>query len=172
MNGLNTKYSGKFTGPDRGFSLGFTLIEIVAALGIFIVGFVSVMSLFLGAYKMQDEARNLITESLVAESIYTTIREPELDGLQTVFSNVASPGVIGISKSVDYPGYLYYITYEPFGVNSSDERRAYVTIHVFEEKYEKAFETIYTKDYSELDQAQKELYDTQCLKFYTIIGDI
>jgi hypothetical protein len=151
---------------------GFTLIEIVTALGIFIIGFVSVMSLFMGAYKAQEDGQSLLTLTLVAESIYTTVREPEVSGLRTVFENVAAPGVIGIDESADYPGYFYYITYDPYGTDPGNENCVYLTIHVFEQRYKKIFDVIYTEDYDDLDDDQKEVYNEHCLKFHTIIGDI
>ncbi len=64
MNGLNTKYSGKFTGPDRGFSLGFTLIELMVVIAVIFllmgIGVVALMQISKG-YETLSEASVVVS---------------------------------------------------------------------------------------------------------------
>ena len=153
---------------------GFTLIEIVTALGIFILGFVSVLSLFTVAFRSQQSAEIQVTETLVGESVITTFREAEIPALKAFLQGL-SPGDNGvygnnIFESTDYAGYYYYISYETYGT-TAEENRVYITVHVFEKKFKNDFDAIYTLSYGSLTQAQKEIYDNHCLKFYTILGE-
>jgi len=145
---------------------GFTLVEIVVSLGVFLLGFVSVMSLFLGGYRTQETARIRVVESIIADNLFAVLNEPELGGLKTFLSNVTGPKASAIQESMHYPGYSYFYTVEPIGPSGGEKRTLLLTIYVFETKYRS---TLYEKDYSTLSPEEKAEYDRRCVKCFTII---
>jgi hypothetical protein len=144
---------------------GFTLIEIIVALGVFMLGFVSVMSLYFGGYRSQEHARVQLTQSLIAENVFGSLKEPEIAGLKTAFTGVTVAQTAAIQESGTFPGYSYFYTYEPYGTDASDKRRLFVTIYVFESKHS----TMCAADYSALSDEEKAEYDRKCSRFYTIL---
>ena len=131
---------------------GFTLIEILVSLGIFVVGFASVMSLMFAAYSSHDRAVSLFTQSLVAQNFIEKIREAEneksndssTNSLREIISEVTqSVGPDTIRESTLYPGIFYDYRIEYTGaeqVSSLDERAATwdcvkISIWVFDLKY-------------------------------------
>ena len=131
---------------------GFTLVEILVSLGIFIVGFASVISLMFAAYSSHNRAVTLFTQSLVAKNFMEKIRETENEksenslgvSLRDIISNVtqtAKPDTI--RESLLYPGMCYDYQIEYTGaeqLTTEDEREktwdcVKISIWVFERKY-------------------------------------
>jgi len=144
---------------------GFTLVEIIVSLGVFLLGFVSVMSLFFGGFRTQERARVRVTESLIAENVFASLKEPEIAGLKTAFTGVIALQTAAIQPSGTFPGYSYFYTYEPYGTQPAEKHRLFVTIYVFESKYE----TIYAADYATLTPEEQAEYDRKCSRFHTIL---
>lgn len=142
---------------------GFTLIEIIIALGVFMIGFVGVMGLFAGGYRTQEHASSRITETLIAESLFDTLREPEVGALKNNFTGVTSLQKEAPVESDYHKGYYYTYTYEP--LSAGNTRKLFVTVYVFQAR----FLDLYSQDYATLDAEQKAEYDKNCLKLHTII---
>ena len=146
---------------------GFSLVEILMSLGIFLLGFVSVMGLFIGGFKTQEVARSHITESLVAESLFETLKEAEHPVIKSELKDISGPTKLGIRSSECFPGYCYFYTVEPYGTGqvATEWEKLFVTIYVFEAK----FTELYEQNYDDLSEEEKEQYDRNCLKCYTIV---
>ncbi|MFC1479425.1 prepilin-type N-terminal cleavage/methylation domain-containing protein [Planctomycetota bacterium] len=145
---------------------GFTLIEIVVSLGVFLLGFVGVITLFLGGFSSQDEARTRVTEAIIADNLFAALKETEDPNLKPILTNVSALTTSGILDSVHYPGYSYFFTVEPYGVSGGQQNRLFVSLYVFETKFK---EVLYEKEYSTLSEKEKADYDRNCIACYTII---
>lgn len=142
---------------------GFTLIEIVISLGVFLVGFVSVISLFVGGFRTQDKARTRVTEAVIADNLLGALKEPEDPAIRSFLQDVAGEKKWDILESSHYPGYSYFFTVEPYGTGGT---KRICTLYVFETKFA---ETLYEKEYSTLTEAEQADYDRNCIKCCTII---
>jgi len=144
-------------------SRGFTLIEIVVALGVFLLGFVSVISLFLGGFSAQDEARSRVTRVIVAHNLFALFTEAEDPGTRTILADVEDATKSDIFESSDYPGYSYFFTAEPY---KDGQNRVIITLYVFEAKFK---EPLYAKEYDSLTADEKADYDKKCTTCCTIV---
>ena len=145
---------------------GFTLIEIVVSLGVFLLGFVSVISLFLGGFQSQDQARSRVTEVIIADNLFAALKETEDPNLKPILTNVTVLTKSGILESVHYPGYSYFFAVEPYGISGGEQNRLFVSLYVFETKFK---DVLYAKEYSTLTEKEKADYDRNCIACYTII---
>ena len=145
---------------------GFTLIEIVVSLGVFLLGFVGVITLFLGGFHAQDEARSRVTEAIIADNLFAALTEAEHPGITPFLTGVDKFKKSNILESEHYPGYSYFFTVEPYGISGGQQNRLFVALYVFETKYK---QILYEKDYSTLSEKEKTDYDRNCIACHTII---
>ncbi|MFH1707494.1 MAG: prepilin-type N-terminal cleavage/methylation domain-containing protein [Planctomycetota bacterium] len=143
---------------------GFTLMEVMVALGVFMIGFVGVMGLFVGGFRTQEAARVRLTEAMVAETLLDTLREPEVAGLKAALTGVTVATTMPIDASKAFPGYSYFYRYTPCGATVT-KHRLLVTVFVFEDR----FKDLYGRDYTTLDTEGKAAYDRNCLQVNSII---
>lgn len=149
---------------------GFTLIEIVMALGIFIFSFAGIIGLFFQGFDRHMAGTSRITESMVAENVFASLKEPEIAALKSLLSEVEAKIECGIEKAESFPGYYYFFTLEPLGTSGSS--RIFVTIYVLKQKFYTRFRELYEAGFETLTSELKEEYNTllfEFAEFYTII---
>jgi len=94
---------------DRGQS-GFTLIEILVAIGILALGITAVLFLFAMGARSHRRATLRTQAALLAEAV--------VNRLQAEFPQAAEPEDISNASDPDYPGFTYDVHFGPLPENS------------------------------------------------------
>ena len=86
---------------------GFTLIEIMVALGIMAIGVTSALSLFAGATALHKRALDKMNSAFMADTVLSEVGDRLMTSTAADLGN-SSAGVVP-----GFPGYEYKVTYTP-----------------------------------------------------------
>ncbi len=86
---------------------GFTLIEVVFALAVLLIGLVGVLSLFPVGLTASKKAGDYTTAALVAEQQIASMKAAGYD----IYGSISTPPSKAWEKSIEPPGFDYYSSF-------------------------------------------------------------
>ena len=102
---------------------GFTLIEILLAIGILAIGITAVLSLFAVGARSHSRAINRTRSALLAEAVIHQVQAdlaaPELpacykvDGVNLGLVDAGGQPLVNLTRK-DFPGFYYNVTFTPY----------------------------------------------------------